>query len=206
MNLYNGSKHIHQKSYYEDNLQEWNEVHNIQINNDSHYEHILENYASNDDFIHRHNKLGLSYSVKHNQFSHMSSLEWKELRKRSSGNHFRKQVVTDPVKDSTLLTPPTAITTSTDSHPSHTPPVDPIPPTSTVHTDRHLTTTSTSYTSFDWSKVPNIVTPVKNQGLCGACYAFAAVATLECAYNIVYAGSTGMMEFSEQQVRDIHLN
>ena len=200
---YDPTRHDKVRNYYEDSLQKWNEVHNIQIKNDSHYEQILENYATNDDFIHRNNKLGLSYSVKHNQFSHMSSLEWKELRKRSSGNHFRKQVVTDPVKDSTLLTPPT------DSHPSHTPPVDPIPPTSTVHTvhtDRHLTSTSTTYTSFDWSKVPNIVTPVKNQGLCGACYAFAAVATLECAYNIVYAGSTGMMKFSEQQVRDIHLN
>ena len=53
--------------------------------------------------------------------------------------------------------------------------------------------------SFDWRSVKDVVTPIKDQGQCGSCWAFSAVATMEGAYN--YA--TGSLNsFSEQELVD----
>jgi C1A family cysteine protease len=53
-------------------------------------------------------------------------------------------------------------------------------------------------TSFDW-RTKNAVSPVKNQGNCGSCYAFASMATLESQYLIKYAV---LKKLSEQQIVD----
>jgi C1A family cysteine protease len=50
--------------------------------------------------------------------------------------------------------------------------------------------------SFDWRST-GVVTPVKNQGYCGSCWAFSAVETIESAWAL--AGNT-LTTFSEQQV------
>jgi cathepsin L len=51
--------------------------------------------------------------------------------------------------------------------------------------------------SIDWR--PLIITSVKNQGKCGACWAFAAVANLESAYASL---TSNLNDFSEQQLID----
>lgn len=54
---------------------------------------------------------------------------------------------------------------------------------------------------WDWRE-HNVVTPVKNQGQCGSCWAFSAVASMES----VYAIATGKLEsFSEQELVDCTL-
>ena len=53
--------------------------------------------------------------------------------------------------------------------------------------------------SYDWRDVNNVVTPVKDQGQCGSCWAFSAVATMEGAYNYK---SGSLNEFSEQELVD----
>jgi cathepsin L len=54
---------------------------------------------------------------------------------------------------------------------------------------------------WDWRE-HDAVTPVTNQGQCGSCWAFSAVAAMECAYAL----STGTLEsFSEQELVDCTL-
>ena len=53
--------------------------------------------------------------------------------------------------------------------------------------------------AWDWRDTKNVVGPVKNQWMCGSCWAFSAVATMEGAWN----RKTGNLStFSEQQILD----
>ena len=63
-------------SYYEPFFNRWSSLHNRTTTNVSHYVHMLFNYAANDDIITSHNELGASYTLGHNQFSHMNSEEF----------------------------------------------------------------------------------------------------------------------------------
>jgi C1A family cysteine protease len=50
--------------------------------------------------------------------------------------------------------------------------------------------------SIDWTQL-GAVTPVKNQGRCGSCYAFSAVGSLEGVY---YIRNKNLISFSEQEI------
>jgi C1A family cysteine protease len=52
--------------------------------------------------------------------------------------------------------------------------------------------------SVDW-RIKNVVTPVKDQGQCGSCWAFSSTGSLEGAYAIKY---NTLKSFSEQQLVD----
>jgi cathepsin L len=57
----------------------------------------------------------------------------------------------------------------------------------------------TAPAAWDWRDTPNVVNPVKNQGGCGSCWAFSAVATMEGAYNLK---NKALTQFSEQELVD----
>lgn len=52
-------------------------------------------------------------------------------------------------------------------------------------------------TAFDWTTKPNMVTPIRNQGVCGNCWAFAIVGTLE---SLRYQTAKSIVDYSEQQL------
>jgi C1A family cysteine protease len=53
--------------------------------------------------------------------------------------------------------------------------------------------------SVDWRTVPNIVRPIKDQGICGSCWAFSAVSALESAYALT---NKMLPDLSEQNLVD----
>lgn len=61
--------------------------------------------------------------------------------------------------------------------------------------------------SVDWRQL-DVITPIKNQGGCGSCYAFAALASVESAYAMraLNRGQKQIVDLSEQQVVDCSVN
>ena len=62
------------RTYYEEKFFNWLEKHNMY--HLSNLVHALENFIQNDQFIEDHNAQNKSFTLGHNQFSHMSSEEW----------------------------------------------------------------------------------------------------------------------------------
>ncbi|CAF1251730.1 unnamed protein product [Rotaria sordida] len=66
--------------------------------------------------------------------------------------------------------------------------------------DENNNDTSQQPNTFDW-RTKNVVSPIKHQGYCGSCYAFATVAVMESLYAIK-TNSQNVTRFSEQQIVD----
>jgi len=111
---------------------------------------MLENYASNEDFITHVNSQNLSYTLGHNMFSHMDRAEWNSHRGSIIQHGFveASKDVTPPLKTNAEIRLG-AHTTGTRAgiNSRKLPHVEELP------------------ASVDWSKIPGIVTPVKQQGL-----------------------------------------
>ena len=72
------SNNIRDREYYEEKFVNWLTNFNITIKDGSHFAHMLSNFANNDDIIESHNaKKDETYTLGHNQFSHMSFDEFK---------------------------------------------------------------------------------------------------------------------------------
>jgi len=72
------SKNIHNREFYEEKFVNWLNQFNITSHDGSHFAHMLNNFANNDDTIESHNSnTKNTYTLGHNQFSHMSFNEFK---------------------------------------------------------------------------------------------------------------------------------
>lgn len=80
LSVFNAEKKgIYVREYYEEKFLNWLTEFKIIPHNGSHFEHMLNNYANNDDTIVLHNiKKDNTYTLGHNQYSHMSFDEFKE--------------------------------------------------------------------------------------------------------------------------------
>jgi C1A family cysteine protease len=74
--LVNGED-LKEPSFYKDKFLQWVTTHGILAKSDEHFQRMLQNYAFNDAYIEKHNAGNHTFKLGHNQFSHMSSDEWK---------------------------------------------------------------------------------------------------------------------------------
>jgi C1A family cysteine protease len=72
------NKNIHNREFYEEKFVNWLTNFNITAKDGHHFAHMLNNFANNDDIIESHNEnKDSTYTLGHNQFSHMSFDEFK---------------------------------------------------------------------------------------------------------------------------------
>ena len=109
------TRNIRDREYYEEKFVNWLSHFNITERDGSHFTHMLSNFANNDDIIETHNaKKGETYTLGHNQFSHMSFDEFKAYVRLGLDDRSEETVaeyVLEAPKDLTAL--PTSVDWST---------------------------------------------------------------------------------------------
>jgi len=90
------AQNLHDRAYYEEKFFNWLSEHKIQATSGEHFAKMIQNFANNDDIIANHNAQNLSYTLGHNQFSHLSLDEWREYVKLGLG---RPDAVADSVHE-----------------------------------------------------------------------------------------------------------
>jgi len=68
---------VHDRAYYEEKFFNWLKEHKVQAQDGNHFVRMLQNFANNDDIIEAHNAGNHTFTLGHNQFSHMSLDEWR---------------------------------------------------------------------------------------------------------------------------------
>jgi C1A family cysteine protease len=74
-------QNLHDRSYYEEKFFNWLSEFKVEASNGDHFVKMIQNFANNDDIITQHNNQNLSYTLGHNQFSHLSVEEYREYVK-----------------------------------------------------------------------------------------------------------------------------
>ena len=69
---------LQSREYYEEKFFNWLQTHGVKPADGNLFTHYLKNFIDNDDFITNHNaRKDVTYTVGHNQFSHMTVEEWR---------------------------------------------------------------------------------------------------------------------------------
>jgi C1A family cysteine protease len=76
---------VHDRSYYESKFFNWMKEHSIKAESGEHFVQMIQNFADNDDLIEKHNAAKNSFTLGHNQFSHMNREQWKAYVKGVNG-------------------------------------------------------------------------------------------------------------------------
>jgi len=151
---------VHDRSYYQAKFYDWLAAHKVNIENGEQFVHFLQNFANNEDLINAHNSQpNVSYTLGHNQFSHMNQDEWRQYVKLGLS-----RPVSEPASE--IFDAPSGYQEQAGG--------------------------------VDWTS-EGAVTPVKDQGQCGSCWAFSATGAMEGRYKVK---SGTLYSFSEQELVD----
>ena len=116
-----------------------------------------------------------SYTLGHNQFSDLTVEEYRAWNKLGDSS------------------PGVMMVTSTTARPSSSSDEDDMTPSASIKR-----TLQDLPTEVDWVSAGAVV-PVKNQGMCGSCWAFSAICSIEGAH---YLDTGDLVSLSEQQLVD----
>lgn len=70
------ASNVHDRAYYEEKFFNWLSEFKVQATSGDHFAKMIQNFANNEDAIAAHNAKNLSWTMGHNQFSHMTAEEW----------------------------------------------------------------------------------------------------------------------------------
>jgi cathepsin L len=69
----------HDRAFYQAKFYDWLALHKVPIENGEQFVHFLQNFANNEDLINAHNSGNSTYTLGHNQYSHLSVDEWRQV-------------------------------------------------------------------------------------------------------------------------------
>jgi len=73
---------VHDRSFYQAKFYTWLSEHKVNIVDGEQFVHFLQNFANNEDLINFHNsQANATYTLGHNQYSHLSLDEWRSYVK-----------------------------------------------------------------------------------------------------------------------------
>jgi cathepsin L len=185
-------------------FQEWVDQFAVNFENTIHYESPFSNWVENDKYIEEMNGKNLTYTLGHNHFSGMDSVDFSKYIGLSGGflhNDYTSNLRGSVDED---IKAPCNLHNKMLEYKCLKGCVDDFDESEMMESLKCMSgcversKSSSAASSVDWVSA-GAVTPVKDQGQCGSCWSFSTRGALEGAYYTTYGS---LPSFSEQQLVD----